>query len=126
MSSDLQASPSPLALPGYAHVYSGKVRELYAPIDHVTGTARQDRLLLVATDRISAYDHILDSEIPDKGKVLTQLSDRVHRAGLSDRQRACRVPPDVLGLRRSAARRAAGRLAAALADLHADDQGTDR
>ena len=74
MSSDLQASPSPLALPGYAHVYSGKVRELYAPIDHVTGTARQDRLLLVATDRISAYDHILDSEIPDKGKVLTQLS----------------------------------------------------
>ena len=74
MSSDLQASPSPLALPGYAHVYSGKVRELYAPIDHVSGTARQDRLLLVATDRISAYDHILDSEIPDKGKVLTQLS----------------------------------------------------
>ena len=74
MSSDLQASPSPLALPGYAHVYSGKVRELYAPIDHVTGMARQDRLLLVATDRISAYDHILDSEIPDKGKVLTQLS----------------------------------------------------
>ena len=65
---------SPLALPGYAHVYSGKVRELYAPIDSSTGAPRQDRLLLVASDRISAYDHILDSEIPDKGKVLTQLS----------------------------------------------------
>jgi phosphoribosylaminoimidazole-succinocarboxamide synthase len=63
-----------LALPGYAHFYSGKVRELYAPIDPATGAARRDQLLLVATDRISAYDHILDSEIPDKGKVLTQLS----------------------------------------------------
>ena len=62
------------ALPGYVPVYSGKVRELYAPIDAVTGVARQDQLLLVATDRISAFDHILDSEIPDKGKVLTQLS----------------------------------------------------
>jgi len=65
---------APLELEGYAHVYSGKVRELYAPVDPSTGRARLDRLLLVATDRISAYDHILDSEIPDKGKVLTQLS----------------------------------------------------
>ena len=61
-------------LPGYAHVYSGKVRELFAPIDQASGEASQDALLLVATDRISAYDFILDSEIPDKGKVLTQLS----------------------------------------------------
>jgi phosphoribosylaminoimidazole-succinocarboxamide synthase len=61
-------------LAGYVHVFSGKVRELYAPIDLSTGQARQDTLLLVASDRISAYDHILDSEIPDKGKVLTQLS----------------------------------------------------
>ena len=61
-------------LPGYAHVYSGKVRELYAPIDPTTGLASPDALLLVATDRISAFDYILDSEIPDKGKVLTQLS----------------------------------------------------
>jgi len=64
----------PADLPGYAHVYSGKVRELYAPIDPATGLASQDALLLVATDRISAFDYILDSEIPDKGKVLTQLS----------------------------------------------------
>jgi len=61
-------------MPGFAHVYSGKVRELYAPIDPSTGQASKDELLLVATDRISAYDFILDSEIPDKGKVLTQLS----------------------------------------------------
>jgi len=72
------SDPTPPELPGYVHVYSGKIRELYAPIDESTGQsggeARKDRLLLVATDRISAYDHILDSEIPDKGKVLTQLS----------------------------------------------------
>jgi phosphoribosylaminoimidazole-succinocarboxamide synthase len=64
----------PVELPGYVHVYSGKVRELYAPIEQATGQASTDTLLLVASDRISAYDHILDSEIPDKGKVLTQLS----------------------------------------------------
>lgn len=61
-------------LPGYAHVYSGKVRELFAPIEQASGEVSQDALLLVATDRISAFDFILDSEIPDKGKVLTQLS----------------------------------------------------
>jgi phosphoribosylaminoimidazole-succinocarboxamide synthase len=64
----------PLELPGYAHVYSGKVRDLYAPLDPVAGGFRGDQLLLVASDRISAYDFVLDSEIPDKGKVLTQLS----------------------------------------------------
>jgi phosphoribosylaminoimidazole-succinocarboxamide synthase len=69
------AEPSrQVELPGYAHVYSGKVRELFAPIDQASGEVSQDALLLVATDRISAYDFILDSEIPDKGKVLTQLS----------------------------------------------------
>lgn len=61
-------------LPGYSLLYSGKVRELYAPIDPSTGGVSQDQLLLVASDRISAFDYILDSEIPDKGKVLTQLS----------------------------------------------------
>jgi phosphoribosylaminoimidazole-succinocarboxamide synthase len=48
------------------HIYSGKVRELYETGDGV--------LLLVATDRISAFDHVLQTEIPDKGKILTQLS----------------------------------------------------
>jgi phosphoribosylaminoimidazole-succinocarboxamide synthase len=64
------ASPD---LPGFAHVYSGKVRDLYAPLD-ATGQPRGDRLLLVASDRISAYDFVLDTPIPDKGEVLTRLS----------------------------------------------------
>src|SRR5207248_1899386 len=48
------------------HLASGKVRELYALDD--------DRLLLVASDRISTFDVILPTEIPDKGRVLTGLS----------------------------------------------------
>ena len=67
-------SSQPLTLPGYAHVYSGKVRDLYAPLDPSTGEPRDDQLLLVASDRISAYDFVLDTPIPDKGAVLTQLS----------------------------------------------------
>ena len=65
---------SPPALPGYAHVYSGKVRDLYAPLDPTTGQARDDQLLLVASDRLSAFDFILETPVPDKGAVLTQLS----------------------------------------------------
>jgi len=52
--------------PGLSLVYSGKVRELYQRADGV--------LLLVASDRISAFDYVLDTPIPDKGKILTQLS----------------------------------------------------
>ncbi|HYX97689.1 MAG TPA: phosphoribosylaminoimidazolesuccinocarboxamide synthase [Geodermatophilus sp.] len=52
-----------MALPLVAR---GKVREVY--------DAGSDRLLLVASDRISAYDHVLPTPIPDKGRVLTQLS----------------------------------------------------
>jgi phosphoribosylaminoimidazole-succinocarboxamide synthase len=48
------------------HIGSGKVRELYA-LDH-------ERLLLVASDRISVFDVVLPTEIPDKGRVLTGLS----------------------------------------------------
>jgi phosphoribosylaminoimidazole-succinocarboxamide synthase len=48
------------------HIYSGKIRELYQADD---GT-----LLLVATDRISAFDYVLETPIPEKGKILTQLS----------------------------------------------------
>lgn len=62
-----------LELPGYAHVYSGKVRDLYAPLA-ADGRPREDQLLLVASDRMSAYDFVLDTPIPDKGAVLTQLS----------------------------------------------------
>ena len=62
-----------LELPGFAHVYSGKVRDLYAPLDE-SGLPREDAVLLVASDRISAYDVVLDTPIPDKGEVLTRMS----------------------------------------------------
>jgi phosphoribosylaminoimidazole-succinocarboxamide synthase len=48
----------------------GKVREIY----DASTPAAPDRLLLVASDRISAYDHVLPTPIPDKGRVLTALS----------------------------------------------------
>ncbi len=60
-------------LAGYEHVYSGKVRDLYAPLD-ADGRPSDAQLLLVASDRISAYDYVLETPIPDKGAVLTQLS----------------------------------------------------
>jgi phosphoribosylaminoimidazole-succinocarboxamide synthase len=53
-------------MPEAAHVGSGKVRELFALDD--------ERLLLVASDRISTFDVVLPTEIPDKGRVLTGLS----------------------------------------------------
>jgi phosphoribosylaminoimidazole-succinocarboxamide synthase len=53
-------------MPETVHVGSGKVRELYALDD--------ERLLLVASDRISVFDVVLPTEIPDKGRVLTGLS----------------------------------------------------
>jgi phosphoribosylaminoimidazole-succinocarboxamide synthase len=62
-----------LDLPGWEHVYSGKVRDLYAPVEP-DGSVAEDRLMLVASDRISAYDWVLDTPIPDKGAVLTRLS----------------------------------------------------
>ncbi len=62
-------APEHVELPGWRHVYSGKVRDLYEPEDGV-----DDVVLVVASDRISAYDHVLSTEIPDKGRVLTQLS----------------------------------------------------
>ena len=67
-------TPSGSAAPvldGWRHVYSGKVRDLYEPEGaHPDG----DVVLVVASDRISAYDFVLDTPIPDKGVVLTQLS----------------------------------------------------
>ncbi|HEU0241561.1 MAG TPA: phosphoribosylaminoimidazolesuccinocarboxamide synthase [Micromonosporaceae bacterium] len=58
--------------------YSGKVRDLYeivAPAESAgNGESGDARLLMVASDRISAFDVVLPTEIPDKGKILTQLS----------------------------------------------------
>lgn len=56
------------SLPGWEHVYSGKVRDLYR------ADGDPSRLLVVATDRISVYDHVLPTTVPDKGAVLTRLS----------------------------------------------------
>lgn len=71
-------------LSDYQHVASGKVREIYRVDDH--------HLLLVATDRISAYDFILDSAIPDKGRILTAMS--VFFFGLVDAPNHLAGPPD--------------------------------
>jgi phosphoribosylaminoimidazole-succinocarboxamide synthase len=60
------ASPTAPVLDGATHVNSGKVRDLYELPD--------GRLLMVASDRISAFDFILDTTIPDKGEILTRMS----------------------------------------------------
>lgn len=82
------------ALTDYRHLASGKVRELYRVDD--------EHLLLVASDRISAFDHILDTAIPDKGRILTAMSVFFfgflevpnHLAGPPDDPR---IPEEVLG-----------------------------
>jgi phosphoribosylaminoimidazole-succinocarboxamide synthase len=65
-------------LHGWTHTYSGKVRELYVPDESPDGRAIVDRhgdvVLVVASDRISAYDFVLSPGIPGKGVVLTQLT----------------------------------------------------
>ena len=61
--------PAP-AIEGAEHVHSGKVRDLY----RLTGGPYDGRLLMVASDRISAFDFVLDSTIPDKGEILTRMS----------------------------------------------------
>jgi phosphoribosylaminoimidazole-succinocarboxamide synthase len=82
------------ALSDYQHLASGKVRELYRIDD--------EHLLFVATDRISAFDYVLDSTIPDKGRILTAMSVFFfnlveapdHLAGPPDDPR---IPDEVLG-----------------------------
>ncbi|MEU2872964.1 phosphoribosylaminoimidazolesuccinocarboxamide synthase [Streptomyces olivoreticuli] len=58
--------PEPVEVPGLVHLHTGKVRDLYRD--------EAGRLVMVASDRMSAYDWVLPTEIPDKGRVLTQLS----------------------------------------------------
>ncbi|MGZ4555469.1 MAG: phosphoribosylaminoimidazolesuccinocarboxamide synthase [Mycobacteriaceae bacterium] len=81
-------------LADYSHVAAGKVRDLYA-VD-------AEHLLFVASDRISAYDHVLPTAIPDKGRVLTAMSvfffgllgGNNHLAGPPDDER---IPTELLG-----------------------------
>ncbi len=63
----------PQSLPGWRHVYSGKVRDLFVPAESTTG-ATAERMLVVASDRVSAFDHVLEPGIPGKGALLTALS----------------------------------------------------
>ena len=76
---------SPLDLPGWRHVYSGKVRDLYVPAELPARSSESGpdatnrdpgtgRMLVVASDRVSAFDHVLEPGIPDKGVLLTTLS----------------------------------------------------
>ncbi|MEV5738117.1 phosphoribosylaminoimidazolesuccinocarboxamide synthase [Streptomyces sp. NPDC052292] len=58
--------PEPIQVPGLVHLHTGKVRELYRN--------EAGDLVMVASDRMSAYDWVLPTEIPDKGRVLTRLS----------------------------------------------------
>lgn len=62
--------PDAPALPGMRHLHSGKVRDLY----EVEAGPHAGQLLMVASDRISAFDHVLASTIPDKGEILTRMS----------------------------------------------------
>ncbi|MDH6120063.1 phosphoribosylaminoimidazole-succinocarboxamide synthase [Kitasatospora sp. GAS204A] len=58
--------PEPVQVPGLVHLHTGKVRDLYRD--------QAGRLVMVASDRTSAFDWVLPNEIPDKGRILTQLS----------------------------------------------------
>ena len=58
--------PEPVQVPGLVHLHTGKVRDLYRN--------EAGDLVMVASDRMSAFDWVLPTEIPDKGRVLTQLS----------------------------------------------------
>jgi phosphoribosylaminoimidazole-succinocarboxamide synthase len=65
----LNIPPAP-AIPGTTHLHSGKVRDLY----RIDEGEHAGNLLMVASDRISAYDYVLSSTIPDKGEILTRMS----------------------------------------------------
>ncbi|MER6143776.1 phosphoribosylaminoimidazolesuccinocarboxamide synthase [Streptomyces sparsogenes] len=58
--------PEPVEVPGLVHLHTGKVRDLYRN--------EKGDLVMVASDRMSAFDWVLPTEIPEKGKILTQLS----------------------------------------------------
>lgn len=74
-----------MELAGFKHIYSGKVRELYEPLD----PSFSHLVLIVASNRVSAFDHVLSPEIPGKGQSLTSITnfwfDRLdvpnHRSG---------------------------------------------
>ena len=60
-----------MEIPGFSHLYSGKVRDLYTP----EAPEFQHLVLVVASDRISAFDTVHSPEIPGKGENLTRLTN---------------------------------------------------
>ena len=60
-----------MELAGFRHIYTGKVRELFEPIDK----AFSHLVLIVASDRVSAFDHVHSPEIPGKGANLTSMTN---------------------------------------------------
>ena len=89
-------------LPGWTHAYSGKVRDLY------TSAHQPQRMLVIASDRVSAFDHVLEPGIPGKGELLTQLSlwwfaqlegipNHIVAPDATDPRAATQMPPEVAG-----------------------------
>jgi len=71
----LIAAPTYASLNGWKRAYSGKVRDLYLETTDAPSTlASASRVLVVASDRVSAFDHVLEPGIPGKGELLTTLS----------------------------------------------------
>lgn len=60
-----------MRIDGFEHIYSGKVRELYQPLD----PNFSHLVLILASDRVSAFDHVLSPEIPGKGENLTSMTN---------------------------------------------------
>ena len=85
-----------LDLAGWEHTYSGKVRDLYVPAGETLEST--PRVLVVASDRVSAFDHVLQPGIPGKGDLLTKLSlwwfDQL---GVPNHLRAGEIPAEVQG-----------------------------
>jgi len=79
-------------VPGWTHTYSGKVRDLYS------SEAHPGAVLMVASDRVSAFDHVLEPGIPGKGELLTTLSlwwfDQL---GVPNHLAAGEIPAEVRG-----------------------------
>ena len=85
-----------LSLDGWTHAYSGKVRDLYVPVGETLEST--PRVLVVASDRVSAFDHVLEPGIPGKGELLTTLSMWwFDQLGVPNHLREGDIPAEVQG-----------------------------
>lgn len=85
----------PQVIEGWKHIYSGKVRDLYESVDPELSHV----LLVVASDRVSAFDHVLEPVIPGKGAHLTTLTNWwFERLGVPNHiETSVAVPAEVAG-----------------------------